>query len=234
MNFLKVSCFLSSVFCLLSCKPIDIKNEQHFSDVVSIVVFDNDIKYIKNSYSTFLAQGLDTIQGETCGFASYIVNYDEQPAITPPFEADLISWKRFDVSSFQYMSGSILDTYKETMLSISSVLNLNQFMFLTVDQKTPEDYIYNYELLCCKDSVDKNDIITMYLKTKLGVQGIDTVPVNRKSMIAFNIFPFLEDQIKQGNDSLIQFNIKYSSKTDPIGNPVYSSYKSNPVKIKHP
>ena len=228
MNFLKVSCFVI-VFAFASCNPLNIKNEQGFSDVLSIVVNKDGVKYIKNSYSTFTAQALDTIPEESCGVASYIVDYENQPANTPPYEANLISWKKLG-SPFKYISGSIHDSYNDTVLSISSVLNLEHFMFLYVDQKVPEDYVYGYELLCCKDSVE-NERMVMYLKTKLYSEGIDSISRNRSSIIAFDILPFLEDQIKQGNDSLIQFNLKYSYKTDLIGNLIYSAYKSNPIKI---
>ena len=233
MNFLRISCFFIS-FALVSCVPLNVKNEQHFSDVVSIVVHENDVKYIKNTYTTFVAQALDTIPEETCGYATYFVDFDAQPSNVPPFEANLISWDKLDTSTFKYMSGNILDSsYKDTLLSISSILNLDHFMFISVTQKVPEDYIFSYRLLCPKDSVDSLGIVSMYLETKkLDLQGIDTIPVNRTPLIVFNILPFLEDQIKQGNDSLVQFNLNYSYRTDSIGNPVYSSYKSNPVTIK--
>ena len=233
MNFLRISCFFI-LFVLISCNSLDVKNQQNFSNVLSIVVYENDVKCIKNAFSTFVAQALDTIPEETCGYATYIVDFDVQSSNVPPFEANLISWDKLDTSTFKYMSGSILESsYKDTLLSIASISNLDHFMFISVTQNVPEDYIFNYKLVCPKDSVDSLGIVSMYLKAKeLDPQGIDTIPVSRTSLIAFNILPFLEDQIKQGNDSLVQINLKFSYRTDSIGNPVYSSYKSNPVKIK--
>ncbi|MDR0232654.1 MAG: hypothetical protein LBI82_11125 [Dysgonamonadaceae bacterium] len=227
MNFLKVSCLLI-IFVLSSCSPLDVKNEQRFTDVVSIVISEDGVKYIKNRFSTFISQNLDTIPEETCGFASYIVDFDNQPVQVPPYRADSILWNKIDTSTFRYMSGSILKSYNDIFLSVALDLHLNQFIFFTVGQKVPEDYSYRYELLCNKDSVDKNGIITMYLKTKIDVPGVDTIPVNRKSLIAFNIRAFWDNQIAQGKDSII-FNLKYSSKIDSMGNPIYSSYGSKPI-----
>jgi hypothetical protein len=219
MNFLKISCFFI-VFVLVSCIPIDIKNEQRFSEVISIVIENKDIK---NSFSTF---SLDIKPEGACGFASYTVNFDKQPAHTPPFEAKLISWSKIDTSTFRYMPEIIDSAYKDTLLSISETLNLDHFMFITVTQKVFENDIYSYKLLCHVDSV-----ITMYLNTRLDSQGIDTIVINKSSVTAFNILPFLKDQIRQGNDSLIQFNLQYAAKTDSIGDPVYASYKNNPIKL---
>ncbi len=215
---------------LLSCNPIETVDEQHFSDIASVIVTKNGEKCMENTYSLFIFPALDTLPEGTCGFASYTVNFDNQHSNLPPFISRLISWNTLDTSAFRYMSGSIADTYKDTVLSIASNLNIEQFMFLSVSQKVPGDYIYDYELLCCKDSVDKNNIITMYLKPKLDSQGIDTTAVSRNSTIVFNMQSFWEDQIQQGKDT-IKFNIKFSYRTDSIGNPVYTSYKSNPVKI---
>jgi len=229
MNFLRISCFFI-LFVFVSCKPLDVKNQQYFTGVVSIVVNENDVKYIKNTFSTFVAQGLDTIPEETCGRATYFVDFDVQPSSVPPFEANLISWDRLDTSTFKYMSGNIIDsTYNNTMLSISFTLNLNHFIFITATtRKAPNDSIYSYKLLCNKDSVN-NNIINMYLKAslepKIGAISIDSI-----TLIAFNILPFWEDQIAQGKDT-IKFNLNYSNRTDSIGNPIYSSYISNPIKL---
>ena len=224
MNFFRISCFFIT-FVLVSCNPIDIRNEQRFSDVLSIVVSENGVKYIENRFSTFLIEGLDTIPEETCGFASYVVDFENQPKETPPFEARLLSWKELGASTFRYIQGGILSDYKDTLFSASFNSNLRHFIFLTVNhQKILKDDDYRYELLCCKDSVDKNGIMTMYLKTKLNSPGTDSVRVNINYLIAFNIRKLWDEQIAQGNDSLIRFNLKYSNRTDSVGNIIYSLY----------
>lgn len=233
MNSLKVSCCIV-LLVLVSCIPLDIKNEQHFSEVISIVVNEN--KDIKNSFSTF-SLDIKPEGAGVCGLASYTVDFENQPAGTPPFEAKYINWIEIDTSAFRYIPASIADStymdsifsnsaYKDTLLSVASVLNLDHFMFITATQKVLEDDIYSYELLCDADSV-----ITVYLSARLDSQGVDTIPVSKSQVIAFDILPFLEDQIQQGNDSLIRFNLQYASRTDSTGKPKYLPYRSNPVKL---
>jgi len=231
MNFLKISCFFI-VFFIVSCNPIEMGNEQHFSGILSIVVNENGIKTIENKFSTFTVQdlGLDTIPEETCGLASFVVDFDNQPEKTPPFDAKLLSWEKLGTSTFR-IQGEITDAYEDTLYSASFDQNLRHFIFLIVNhQKMLKDDIYRYELLCCKDSVDVKGIMTMYLKTKHDTQGIDTVPMNRSFLIAFNIRTLWNEQTAQGNDTL-KFNLKYSNRTDSIGNIIYSSYGKNPVKL---
>jgi hypothetical protein len=205
-------------FVLVSCTPLDVRNEQRFSDVISIVTEDKDIK---NSFATF---SLDIKPEGDWGIASYMVDFENQPANTPPFQARLISWDKRDTSAFRYMPEVIDSTYKDTLLSISSVLNLDHFMFITATQRALRDDVYSYELVCKVDS-----FITMYLNAKLDSRGIDTIRVERKPLIAFNISPLWDEQIAQGNDSIIRFNLKYSSRTDSIR---YSPYKNNPIKLQ--
>lgn len=228
MNFLKISCFFIAFF-IVSCNPIDVGNEQHFSEILSVVVNENGVKHLENRFSTFSTNALDTIPEETCGIASFIVDFNSQDTL-PPFEASLLSWRELGTSTFR-IQGNILSDYKDTLYSASFDSNLRHFIFLTVShQKILKDDDYRYELLCSKDSIDVNGIMTMYLKTKLNSHGIDSVQVNVNYLIAFNIRKLWEDQINQGNDTL-KFNLKYSNRIDSVGNPVYSSYKSNPVKI---
>ncbi len=52
MNFLKISSFLIALF-IVSCNPLDVGNEQHFSEVLSIVVNENGVKHLENRFSTF-------------------------------------------------------------------------------------------------------------------------------------------------------------------------------------
>ena len=220
MNFLKISCF-SIAFVLVSCIPLDVKNEQHFSDVISIVVAD---KEIKNSISNF---SLDSKPEGVCGRATYTVNFDNQPANVPPFQARLISWNEIKLSTFRYTS-DIETSYKDPLLSIASVLNLDHFMFITTTQRAFRDDKYIYELVCRTDSVNNTN---MFLHTKLYEQGTDTISVIGRSLIAFDIRAFLSNQIAQGNDSIIQFNLQYATRTDSIGKLVYSAYNRNPIKI---
>ena len=230
MSFWKVNIFV--LCCIVSsCNSLDFKNKQSFSDIASIIVVEEGEKYIKNSYSIFSSLSLDTIPEGTCGLASYFVDYDNQLSDKLPFNAELISWNTLDVSSFQLEPEIISDEYTNTIVSIVSTTLVDQFLFLPITQRMSYDSVFDYELLCNTDSVDSREVINMYLRARLVTQGADTTKTDRNVMLTFNILPFLEQQVLQGNDSLIQFNLNYANKFDSETGLRYLSYKSNPVKI---
>ncbi len=199
---------------------------QTFSGVPSIIVYENDNPYLKNNYSTFSSPALDTIPDETCGIAWYTVDYQNQPSTPPPFSANLTYWETIPQSPFQLMSGEMNDIYKDTMLSVNPVSLLNQFIFLSIES----DNTLNYELLCNIDSLDKNNITNMYLRAKSDSQNKDSLSTDIETIAVFNIYPFIYEQVLQGKDT-ISFNIQYASKTDSVGNILYSGIKQNPFKI---
>ena len=230
MSFWKVN--ILALCCIVSsCNSLDNKNEQTFSDIVSIIVVEDGEKYIKNSYAFFSSLSLDTIPEGTCGLATYYVDYDKQLPGNPSFQSDLISWNTLDISTFRLVPEIIADEYIDTIASIVSATIVDQILFLPITQRASYDSVFDYELLCNPDSVDSKGLIDMYLHAKLITPGAEVANINRDVTLAFNILPFLEQQILQGNDSLIQINLNYANRFDSDRGLRYSSYRRNPVNI---
>lgn len=220
---------------LLACGSPDINNIQYFSEIPSIIVSENDQEYVKNKYTEFTSESLDTAKGP-CGFASYMIDFDNQPQNTPPFEIGSFVWENFPLSSFKMMSGEITDSYTELMLGVSDTIILNQYFFFSVKQNVPAEEKYRYELLCNTDSIETDSITNikstiMFLRAEKIQAQNDTVKITTLTPVVFDLSTFLENQIQQGNDSFASFKLKYASRTNSEGNIVYAYYSKNPIKI---
>jgi hypothetical protein len=166
-----------------------------------------------------------------CVLVDFTINYSKQPS-AEYYTATEISYQRLNNTPVKVIAGEMMDDYNESISRIA--LNTSPFyngnVFIQIDRGETNNQVYNFELILNTDSIDENEVPSVFLKSQktdkaIGAQTNSALETfNLQSLFA----TYGRDSVyREGNVEqhyrCVYLKFMYQSGTND-GVPVYSLY----------
>jgi hypothetical protein len=236
--------FLSGMIAgLTSC--LENKGNRSSGRDFAVMVYNSNINALTMNTSglAFIAPQLQDLKANDCIVANYTIDFDNQPSNQAYYTATEIQYQILSRYTAE-KSEDIIDDYTDSIRTIqglaASPLYKGHIFIITEQAGTSSSSAYDYELICHPDSVDVNEVHTLFLKSKLLKGNTDGNSQSYTSAQAFDLSQLInaygKDTIfKNSTDydteyKCLLFNLKYQSGMKE-NIPVYTQYGKEPLMV---
>ena len=236
-KLLFMSLLLGTVLSLASCLE---EGENKSTYRSPAVISDNHIVggvVMATPYGVVAAPSLQELNEGDCISALYTINYDKQPSDSYLTATD-IQYQLIPKRTVVEKRGDMIDNeYNDSIAYIQLSMSpyFDGILFIQTIQKGAYGQQYKYELICNTDSIDKNQVNTVYLKSAKSNGDISGSLIDISMMEAFDLTPLIS---KYGRDTVIQeqdfrrlsLNLKYQI-GENNGVPVYRHFENTTIEV---
>jgi hypothetical protein len=208
----------------------------------AVMVYNSEMKALAMNTSTFsyAAPELQNLNENNCILAKFTIDYDNQPSNLYYTVTD-VGYQLIDRFVSIEQQGDMIDDYTDSIHSIqlATAVLYNGHLFVQTKQ-SGTNCEYDYELIFNPDSIDGNEVRSVFLKSKL-IKGTPGESSTYTSVQAFDVRNLIatygKDTIITSSDlnyeqefRFLHLNFKYQSGIKE-GIPVYTQYDTKPLTI---
>ena len=187
-------------------------------------------------YGVVAAPSLQDLNDGDCISAFYTINYDSQPS-NEYYTATDIQYQLLPKRIAIEKSGDMIDEYNDSIMNVQLSMSpyFDGIVFIQTIQKGANGQQYKFELICNPDSIDKNGINTVFLKSAKSNENTGGNTTEITTLEAFDLNPLIwtlgkDTVIQDQKFKILPLNLMYQvGERDSA--PIYRQFENKAIEI---